>query len=449
MKKLNRRRLFVETLEQRRLLAASIFESLVTYEADYSPDEVFAHIVAGDPNGIDADSPSQRVDVNVSDSEFAGVGSIQISTRRGSYICTGTPIDDTTIVTAAHCVDINSDGVSNRKDGIQSVQFLLNYGGNLTHSFTVSSIAVHPDFTGFARPSVNDDVAVLKLSSRLPAGIPTYAMYTGGFDLSTPNHDSSTPLHMVGYGQSGSGTQGYTVNASFSVKRYGRNVVDAYYAQDDSSRPAANEVFRFDFDGRTGNGPMGGPTLGNKIETTLGGGDSGGPSFVLVGDAYQLAGINTFSQSGTAAAPRFGSLGGGMVVSAYATWINSLSTASSTNATAPNAGHGHGGDAEAIYHLMEDSPVPIFVGFGAPTRSLDSVVESRDSIENERKLAQSVTVNPSSRSLAAAESNDRRNTVNVPIDAEYTAESDATDSDSIDEFFARCDSSVMSDLLMG
>lgn len=348
----------------------------------------FAHIVAGDPNGIDADSPSQRVDVNVSDSKFAGVGSIQISTRRGSYICTGTPIDDTTIVTAAHCVDINSDGVSNRKDGIQSVQFLLNYGGNLTHSFTVSSIAVHPDFTGFARPSVNDDVAVLKLSSRLPAGIPTYAMYTGGFDL-------STPLHMVGYGQSGSGTQGYTVNASFSVKRYGQNVVDAYYAQDDSSRPAANEVFRFDFDGRTGNGPMGGPTLGNKIETTLGGGDSGGPSFVLVGDAYQLAGINTFSQSGTAAAPRFGSLGGGMVVSAYATWINSLSTASSTNATSPNAGHGHGGDAEAIYHLMEDSPVPIFVGFGAPTRSLDSVVELRD------------------------------------------------------EFFARCDSSVMSDLLMG
>ncbi len=70
---------------------------------------------------------------------------------------------------------------------------------------------------------------------------------------------------------------------------------------------------------------MGGATLGNTIETTLGGGDSGGPSFYLDGANYLLAGINTYSQNTQIAiARKFGSQGGGMNVSAYASWINSV-----------------------------------------------------------------------------------------------------------------------------
>src|SRR6476659_7640062 len=102
---------------------------------------------------------------------------------------------------------------------------------------------------------------------------------------------------MVGYGQSGNGNTGYTVSPSFSVKRSGQNVVDAFYTQDDVGQPAANEVFRFDFDADKGNGTLGGPTLGNTKETTLGGGDSGGPSFIKVGSTYYLAGVNTFTES--------------------------------------------------------------------------------------------------------------------------------------------------------
>ena len=67
--------------------------------------------------------------------------------------------------------------------------------------------------------------------------------------------------------------------------------------------------------------------MGNDIETTIGGGDSGGPSFIdPAGNGNLLLfGVNTFTGGGgKAAAPFFGSIGGGMVVSTYLPWINSI-----------------------------------------------------------------------------------------------------------------------------
>jgi len=285
-----------------------------------------ALIVAGDPNGSPPDSPAIRVDTNSAASPFAGVGSLQITANRGTFICTGTPIDRTRILTAAHCVDINDDGVSNKKDGIKSIKFNLNLDTDagtdaVDTVITASSWRTHPDYTGFNRPAINDDLAVITLAgSGLPASVPTYSL------VSSDMIAGETQLVMVGYGRSGDGISGYTTNASFTVKRAGENVADGFYGQDDSKRTAANEVFRFDFDGPTGNGGLGGPTLGNDRETTLGGGDSGGPSFVLVADgdpdlasSYLLAGVNTFSEGATA--PNFGSYGGGMNVFPYRNWI--------------------------------------------------------------------------------------------------------------------------------
>jgi len=153
-----------------------------------------------------------------------------------------------------------------------------------------------------------------------------------------------THLYMVGYGRSGDGVSGYTTGASFTVKRHGENMVDAFYGQDDARKPAANEVFRFDFDGPDlSTNVMGGGTLGNEKETTLGGGDSGGPSFVLkdganpaLATSYLLAGVNTFTQGTTA--PDFGSLGGGINVYSYRSWI--LGPHPTTN---PSGGGGKAG----------------------------------------------------------------------------------------------------------
>jgi hypothetical protein len=140
---------------------------------------------------------------------------------------------------------------------------------------------------------------------------------------------AGTHLYLVGYGRSGDGVNGYTTNASFTVKRTGQNIVETVTGQDDASpttsTSTAKEVFQFDFDAPLTFGQPGG-SLGNDKETTLGGGDSGGPSFVLCTDcnpalasSYSLAGVNTFTQGLNA--PKFGSSGGGINVFPYRDWI--------------------------------------------------------------------------------------------------------------------------------
>lgn len=313
-------------------------------------NDFHAAIVAGDPNGTPADSPADRVDVNSATSPFAGVGSLRINAKRGTYICTATPIDTTHVLTAAHCVDINNDGLVNTKDGLKSIVFQLNTDVDAPSDKVDTSISavgwvLHPDYTGFNRPSVNDDLAIVTLgvpvSSSLVYSLPTDDMAAG-----------VTRLDLVGYGQSGTGTGGYTVGASYTVKRHGENMVDAFYAQDDAGKPAGNEVFRFDFDGATGNGSMGGGTLGNDRETTIGGGDSGGPSFALIdaenpnlASSYQLIGVNTFTQGFNA--PKFGSLGGGINVYPYLAWINGVLTGAIVAQNGGTGGGGHGASSNS------------------------------------------------------------------------------------------------------
>src|SRR5262245_44606850 len=88
-------------------------------------------IVAGDDAGTAADSPGDRVDGNTTTSYFTGVGSVQTSARRGTYIGTGTVLTDsqdnyTYVLTAGHVVDINNDGKFNSKDGVNSLTFWFN-----------------------------------------------------------------------------------------------------------------------------------------------------------------------------------------------------------------------------------------------------------------------------------------------------------------------------------
>jgi hypothetical protein len=367
----------VEELEPRFVLSPA---TLLHIEEHH---EFHPVIVAGDPNGSPADSPSNRVDPNTSGSPFAGVGSLQISTRRGTYICTGTLINSTTVLSAAHCVDINNDGRVDSKDGIKSITFIINREAQT--KITASSWRVHPDYTGFNKPSVNDDLSVITLSSAAPSGVPTYALYSDPLT-------AGTTLTMVGYGRSGDGVSGYYVSASFGVKRIGQNNADAFYGQDDSGKPAANEVFRFDFDGPTGNGTFGGATLGNDSETTLGGGDSGGPSFVNVGGTYYLAGVNTFTQGFNA--PLFGSLGGGIAVHSYIGWINGASPSGG------DSGDGGGGKGRPNSVLVTmgsgaaDVALPVLLVGGDTTGDAFATDVAASQPSNETELLMTVLESP-------------------------------------------------------
>lgn len=273
-------------------------------------------------SGSAPDSPAKRIDPNTLLSPFAGVGSI-FAREVG---CTGTAISPIHILTAGHCFDfVNTDGISDLLP--EEVVFYLNWGHTLSHSIFAEAVTIHPDYTGFNNPVVNDDIAIITLRDAIPTDVPIYPLYRQPLD-------PGTTLTLVGYGGSDRGDrldQSLGESFDFGKKRVGQNNADLFLADDEGS--SVLERFEFDFDGPDATTNLyGGLTLGNAIETSLGFGDSGGPSFINVDGELFLAGVNTYLY-GT----HFGSSSGGMVVPTYAGWIDQVTQANPDNPTDPEA----------------------------------------------------------------------------------------------------------------
>jgi len=248
------------------------------------------------------DSPAARVDPNTTTSPWAGVGSVRVN----GGVFSGALIGRRYVLTAAHVV---------AGAAATSIRFNLNFGGALTHDIAAVARYVYPDYNGFSGSNPNNDIAIIELQEEVPAGVPIYALQRSPLA-------SGSVLWLVGYGASGSGDSGVTVAASASVKRVGRNRADQFRADDQGS--GSQEVYYFDFDGGSAANYMGGTTLGNNVEATLAGGDSGAPAFIASG-GWKLAGVNTFVgafENGPTTAGVFGSAGGGQSVAAYAAWID-------------------------------------------------------------------------------------------------------------------------------
>lgn len=264
-------------------------------------------IVAGDPAGMPADSPQTRVVPNAAGSPWSGVGRLEADGK--SY--TATVIGPRHILTAAHAVN---------HARAENANFLLYLDSDVPHRVSASRIFIHPDYRGFklaADGLVHDDIAVVELSEMVPFGVPIYPLYLQPLA-------SGTPLLLVGFGVSGDGVKGVAEGSGIGhVKRAGGNAADNLVLDEGGS--GAKEIFVFDFDGPdTSTNFLGGGTLGNVIEATLGVGDSGSPAFVLVNGQWHLAGVNTFVTyfgGGPTRAGLFGTGGGGMLLSAYANWI--------------------------------------------------------------------------------------------------------------------------------
>jgi len=275
-------------------------------------------IVVGDPNGDPPDSPSLHVDANVPDSPFAGVGSVRGDLGDGmAVIGTGTLIGRRYVLTAAHVLDLDDDGTADLD--VSDLTFVLN--SSCTPQFlSVQAYWIHPDFTGFDNPSVNDDLAVLELTCDVPPGVPHYPLWRSSLEV-------GQVLQQVGYGRSGDGVSGYTQGPSFTVKRVGSNVMDRVQLDDDEPSSGAAEVWEADFDGPTpATNVLGGRTLGNDVETTLGGGDSGGPSFITAPESLYVAAINTYISQFVSRyePPMFGSGLGGVLLEPYLNWFDTL-----------------------------------------------------------------------------------------------------------------------------
>ena len=257
-------------------------------------------ILAGDEFAFPEDKPSFRIDTQGLDSPFNSVGALEIKSGVNNFRGSGVALSGDWVLTAGHNVDVNDDG---NVDSALEINFhppgLDTVAGN--------GFEIHPDFTGFNRPALNDDLALIELSESLGEGL-DYPLY--GDALETGDR-----VTMVGFGRSGFGSNGYTSDASLEKRRTGENVVDTF--TDDDEGGGFEEIFRYDFDDADTFGQVNG-SLGNDIETIIAPGDSGGPLLKYGGGEYYLAGVNTFTEG---SGGRFGDTGGGIVIEPYLDWI--------------------------------------------------------------------------------------------------------------------------------
>lgn len=239
-------------------------------------------ILAGGEFSLPADTPSSRLDT---EGLYSFTGALEISVGGSSYYGSGTALSPNWVLSAGHNVDFNDDGLVDAGLGVDF--HLPGYG-----SYSATSFSIHPDFTGFANPSIQHDLSLLYFNDPLP-------------ELFFPTLGNSLTLDatatLIGYGRSGYGDYGYTTSASLTDRRVGYNVIDEL----------ADGLFRYDFDD-----PDTGDGLGNTFETIIAPGDSGGA--LLVDGA--LVGVNTFTEG---YGGLFGDIGGGVALNNEWGWIAS------------------------------------------------------------------------------------------------------------------------------
>jgi secreted trypsin-like serine protease len=266
---------------------------------------------------IFASLPAQAVvggagpDTPAPDSPWAGVG--VVDNGKGQF--SGALIGPRHVLTAAHVV---------KGKDVAEIVFRLNLGAGNTPALRARAVHIHPGYRGTKRNIQGvwyDDLAIVELADPAPAGVPAY-------DLYADFHLLKSMVALVGYGRGGDGVKGTSQPGGLNYRRVGHNRIDILLLRDPAmQRP---EVFLFDFDGPDFGSNAFKPdlpinaSLGADMEATFAGGDSGAPVFVFDAGKWKVVGVAAFVLGQDENRGQFGSLGGGMLVPAYADWIRAV-----------------------------------------------------------------------------------------------------------------------------
>ena len=245
-------------------------------------------LVTSDGNGTHTTNPG----VSAFGLNHDGVGDFLIDLQGGNPFdarCTAsllTGTGRTFALTAAHCVT-DGNGNINAIGGI--VRFDTTGGAQVG---TVSNIFVHDNWNGNVADGF--DVALVEFQSAVDTSVPTYTLFNGD--------PIDRDIVLAGYGETGFGGTG-TVSGSSGTKRVGLNKIEDEGVSELGGITNENTQLTYDFDsGLTANdafdffGFNGGPSdLGfGDDEVGLGGGDSGGPSFIDDNGVLRIAGVHSY-----------------------------------------------------------------------------------------------------------------------------------------------------------
>jgi hypothetical protein len=275
------------------------------------------------------DTPAAHEDANTPGSAYSGVVSLYIQYGNDGYICSGALVGKRQVVSAGHCVDSDGNGsVIDLHAPGNRLRVIFNSDGDYNAIIDAASVSMNPDYKGFGNCPVgvnsfcvNDDISVITLAQDAPASAKIYKVATDAVN-------AGSHIMMAGYGTSGDGVNGYTIDPEFNIKRTGENYVDLFDQDDEQGFTGRKEVYYADFDGGgqdafCDNFGACTPQLSNSRESGIGGGDSGGPSFMMINGEMMLVANNTFSGTlfNGQLEGSFGTYFGGIVLGSYMDYL--------------------------------------------------------------------------------------------------------------------------------